>query len=108
MSQPEILMSETVSLSLSSFTSHVTEAITRKAFRFESRRYWPAKTVNNYLKTPEEMDAEFRLEASMNTVRKSDCTPIHDLYGKMMENEDGNTNTYGPDVTHSGFMEENY
>ena len=54
------------------------------------------------------MDAEFSLEMNMNKLMSKKYTDVYDTYGRMIQSKDGNTNTYSPDDTHSGFMEENY
>ncbi|MFC0771757.1 hypothetical protein [Terrimonas alba] len=61
-------------------------------------------TVNNYLKTPEEMDADFFLE--MNSLKSH----ARDQYNKLDTTRRpwDRHNEYIPDNIHSGFMEENY
>jgi hypothetical protein len=63
--------------------------------------------VDNYLKSPEEMEAEFSFV--MNT-RKDDFDTRNDRYesyGRTPNNTDGYFNITHPEQ-HSGFMEENY
>ena len=106
MNQSETLIAETT-FSFSELKKTVTGAIEKQIFRFEKNRADLVKTINNYLKTPEEMDAEFFLEMNANKLMKKEYTGIFDTYDRII-NKDGNTNTYGPDDTPSGFMEENY
>lgn len=108
MNQSETLIAETT-FSFSDLKKNVTGAIEKQIFRFEKNRTDLVKTINNYLKTPEEMDAEFCLEMNMNKLMMKEYTGIFDTYDRMIiKNMDGDTNTYGPDDTPSGFMEENY
>ncbi len=74
-----------------------------KMIRFEKDL---GSTINNYLKTPEEIDAEFTLEMTNNKNTYTDHKDHLDSYGRIIYNI--NNNTYSPDYTHSGFMEENY
>lgn len=106
MNQSETLIAETT-FSFSELKKNVTGAIEKQIFRFEKHRTDLVKTINNYLKTPEEMDAEFSLEMNANKLMMKEYTGIFDTYDTII-NTDGNTNTYGPDDTPSGFMEENY
>jgi hypothetical protein len=107
MNQSETLIAETT-FSFSELKKNVTGVIENKTFRFERTRTDSVKTINNYLKTPEEMDAEFCLEMNMNKLMMKEYAGIFDTYGRIIKNKDGNTNTYSPDDTPSGFMEENY
>ncbi len=107
MNQSEPLIAETT-FSFSELKKNVTDTIEKKIFRFEKNCTNLAKNINNYLKTPEEMDAEFSLEMNMNKLMSKEYTDVYDTYGRMIQSKDGNTNTYSPDDTHSGFMEENY
>lgn len=66
------------------------------------------QTINNYLKTPAEMDAEFSLEMNTGKLMVQEHTDLPDTYGKLVEYKDDTSNTYDPDSTPSGFMEENY
>ena len=107
MNQSETLIAETT-FSFSDLKKNVTGVIEKQIFRFEKSRTELVKTINNYLKTPEEMDAEFFLEMNMNKLTTKEYTGIYDTYDRIIKNKDRNTNTYGPDDTPSGFMEENY
>jgi hypothetical protein len=107
MRPPEALIAETIR-SFSGLTKSTTEVIERRPYRFEKSLSYTAKTINNYLKTPEEMDAEFCLEMNTKRMMNKEYTSMYNTYRRMIENEDGNTNTYSPDDTPSGFMEENY
>lgn len=64
--------------------------------------------INNYLKTPEEMDAEFSLEMNINKSILKEHRDIFDTYGRVIKNKDKNIYAYSPDDTRSGYMEENY
>lgn len=107
MNQSETLIAESSFSSFTGLTKTVTEIIERKKQRFEKWDISPVKTINNYLKTPEEMDAEFCLEMNRNNKVNKEYAGIYGTYGTFVH-EDGNTNTYGSDGTPSGFMEENY
>ena len=63
-------------------------------------------TINNYLKSPEEIDAEFTLEMNNSKTMFEEHDYHFDTYGRLINNS--NSNAYNPDYTHSGFMEENY
>ena len=63
-------------------------------------------TINNYLKTPEEIDAEFTLEMNTSKTMFVEHDDHFDTYGRLINNS--NANAYSSDYTHSGFMEENY
>jgi len=107
MNQSETLIAETA-ISFSEFKKNTTTVVENKTFRFERTRTDTVKMINNYLKSPEEMDAEFCLEMNTNKLMIKEYTGIFDTYGTINKNKDGNINTYSPDDTHSGFMEENY
>jgi hypothetical protein len=57
-------------------------------------------SINNYLKTPAEMDADFCLEMGEHHSQVKEWI--------MLKKDGYIINAYGPDYTHSGFMEENY
>jgi hypothetical protein len=84
-------------------------ATDNRLFRYERNRpeMFLEKTINHYLKTSAEMDAEFSME--MNTAKLMTWRQVdtHDTYSTIVF-KDGHTNAYSPDVTPSGFMEENY
>ena len=107
MNQSETLIAETT-ISFSEIKKNTTGIVEGKMFRFERTRTDSVKMINNYLKTPEEMDAEFCLEMNTNKLVMKEYTGVSDTYGRILKNKDGNSNTYSPDDTHSGFMEENY
>ncbi len=76
-----------------------------KVFGYERR--FASSGLDNHLKSPVEMDAEFLMEMStarFMTWHYSD----HYKDKSVMVYTDGSTNTYNPDLTPSGFMEENY
>jgi hypothetical protein len=63
-------------------------------------------SINNYLKTPEEIDAE--LSSEMNSPRETlaEHKFLMEIYGRIFKNR--SDNAYNPDNNPSGFMEENY
>jgi predicted aldo/keto reductase-like oxidoreductase len=63
-------------------------------------------SINNYLKTPEEIDAELCLEMSNRKTAFAEHKDIMDSYGRIFKNR--SDNAYSPDNNPSGFMEENY
>jgi len=107
MNQSETLIAETA-FPFSELKKNVTGVIENKTLRFERNRTGSVKTINNYLKTPEEMDAEFCLEMNTNKLMIKEYSGLFDTYGRLMKNKDGNTNMYSSNDTPSGFMEENY
>lgn len=62
--------------------------------------------INNYLKTPEEIDVELCLEMSNKNVAFAEYKDIIDPDGRIFKNR--SDNAYSPDNNPSGFMEENY
>lgn len=64
--------------------------------------------VNNYLKTPEEMEAEFCFVINTRRARYQERDSMMDLAGNSNFKTDGYMNTSNLDETFSGFMEENY
>ena len=63
-------------------------------------------SINNYLKTPEEIDAELRLEMNSRKEVFAEHKNLTDSGGRIFKNR--NDNAYSPDNNPSGFMEENY
>ena len=63
-------------------------------------------SINNYLKTPEEIDAELSLEMNSRKEAFAEHKDLLDSYGRIFKNR--SDNAYGPDNNPSGFMEENY
>ena len=63
-------------------------------------------SINNYLKTPEEIDAELCLEMNTRKAAFAEHKDLSDSYGRIFKNR--SDNAYGPDNNPSGFMEENY
>ena len=63
--------------------------------------------VNNYLKTPEEMEADFCFVVNPRSAfpERSDS---FDSYGRLIKRTDGYMNIHGLDEVLSGPMEENY
>ena len=64
--------------------------------------------VNDYLKSPEEMEAEFCFVINTRRAKYQDRESMLDLAGKLNLKTDGYMNTSTLDETFSGFMEENY
>ncbi len=62
--------------------------------------------INNYLKTPEEIDAELCLEMNSKKAALAEHRDPMDSYGRIFKNR--SDNAYIPDNNPSGFMEENY
>jgi len=109
MNQTETVERETT-FSFSELRKKSVDLSEKKIFGFEKTRSNLSleQTINNYLKTPEEMEAEFTLEMNTSKLMIKEYTDIFDTYGRLAQNKDGHTNTYSPDDTSSGFMEENY
>ena len=61
-------------------------------------------TINDYLKTPEEMDVDFYLEMNSLKTHLRDLHTSPDSEGRLTDNY----NNFFLNNTHSGFMEENY
>ena len=104
MNQAETLHAEMqMPFSFAEIKRTVVNKMQQKKFRFEKNL---GTSINNYLKTPEEIDAEFFLE--MNSRKKifSEHNDHLDTFGRILNIS--NSNAYSPDYTHSGFMEENY
>jgi 16S rRNA C967 or C1407 C5-methylase (RsmB/RsmF family) len=64
------------------------------------------QSINNYLKTPEEIDADFshqiNFQGMVVAVEKNSS------YTKLVEYKDGYINIHDPESITQGFMEENY
>lgn len=62
--------------------------------------------INNFLKTPEEMDADFsqrvNFQGMIAAVEKNFS------HTKLVEYKDGYINIHDPEIINQGFMEENY
>ena len=63
-------------------------------------------SINNYLKTPEEIDAELCLEMNNRKDALAEHKDLIDSFGRIFKNR--SDNAYSPDNNPSGFMEENY
>ena len=63
-------------------------------------------SINNYLKTPEEIDAELSSEMNSRKEIFAEHKFLMDSYGRIFKNR--SDNAYSPDNNPSGFMEENY
>ena len=109
MNQADTLNIE-AAFSFSELNKNVAGISEKKIFRFEKNQANRpfVKPINNYLKTPEEMDAEFSLEMNANKSILKEHIDIFDTYGRIIKNTDILIYSYSTDDTHSGFMEENY
>jgi hypothetical protein len=96
--------------SFSELRKKVVNTSEKKIFGFEKTRANLSleQTINDYLKSPAEMDAEFSMAMNTGKLMMQEHTDIFDTYGRLVEFRDGKNNTYSSDGTHSGFMEENY
>ena len=96
--------------SFSELRKKVAELSEKKVFGFEktNTNLSLEQTINNYLKTPAEMDAEFSLEMNTGKLVVQEHKDLFDTYGRLVEYKDDNSKTYSPDSDPSGFMEENY
>ena len=63
-------------------------------------------SINNYLKTPEEIDTELRQEMYNRRGIMNEHKFLMDTYERVFKNR--SDNAYSPDNNPSGFMEENY
>ena len=81
-------------------------------FTAEMLRNSPTRTmeqsVNNYLKTPEEMEAEFCFVINSRRAAYYETNDSYDTYGRLIKKTDGYMNIHNLDEALSGFMEENY
>lgn len=102
MNQTDILYFE-IPLSHQESNKPVVSGSLGKMIRFEKDL---GSTINNHLKTPEEIDAEFTLEMTNSKNGYTNHKDHLDSYGRIIYNI--NNNKYNPDYNHSGFMEENY
>lgn len=64
--------------------------------------------VNNYLKTPEEIEAEFCFVINTRKTDFDESDDSNDTYGRLTKKTDGYMNIHNLDEKLSGFMEENY
>ena len=91
-------------------TGNFSIAIEEKIFESvgNSNESLPAteQPVNNYLKTPEEMEADFCFV--INSRRAFEKDDSFDTYGRLIMRTDGYMNIQGLDEILSGSMEENY
>ncbi|MGZ5219290.1 MAG: hypothetical protein ACXWWD_09570 [Chitinophagaceae bacterium] len=109
MEQTGTLKMETT-FSFSELRKKVVDISEKKVFGFEKTRANLSleQTINDYLKSPAEMDAEFSLAMHTGKLMIREHSDIFDTYGRLVEFRDGKNNTYCSDNTPSGFMEENY
>jgi hypothetical protein len=101
MKQAETLSMETA-FSFSDLTTIA--ALQHKSFNYSTTKtdLYLQNTINNYLKTPEEMDADFFLEMNSLKSHLRDQNKELDTIRQFLEKH----TTY--DTISSGFMEENY
>ena len=102
MNQTETLQMQ-MPFSFAEIKKPVVNNLQQKKLRFEKNL---GTSINNYLKTPEEIDAEFSLEMNSSKKTFTEHTSHPDIFGRILNNS--NSNTYNSDFAHSGFMEENY
>ena len=89
-----------------SFAEISTFAVTStqdKNIRLEKK---PIAPINNYLKTPEEIEAELCFEMNNKKAAFAKRNDLMDSYGRIFKNR--SDNAYSSDNNPSGFMEENY
>jgi hypothetical protein len=75
-------------------------------FRFAETPRPTVMEINNYLKTPEEMEAEFCFVINTRKAPYYEVDDSFDTYGRIRKKTDGYINM--PNLDLSGFMEENY
>jgi len=89
------------------FTKRInTLTVTPTRYKNFSLEIETISSINNYLKTPEEIEAELCLEMNNRTAAFAEHKDIMDSYGRIFKNR--SDNAYSPDNNPSGFMEENY
>jgi hypothetical protein len=76
-------------------------------FRFEKNSSQSSE-INNYLKTPEEMEAEFCFVINTRKAAFEEKDDSLDSYNRLKLKTDGYMNIHRLEETFSGFMEENY
>jgi|GEM_PF-3654557 len=77
-----------------------------RLFKFEQAKF--GSETNNYLKSPEEMEAEFCYVINTRRATYEELGDGFETYGGLKMKTDGNMNIHRLDETFSGFMEENY
>ena len=80
-------------------------------FRFggdNGNRATMEQPVNNYLKSPEEIEAEFCFVINSRKAAYQELEDSFDTYGRLKMKTDGYMNIHNLDEALSGFMEENY
>ena len=88
--------------------SYAGETLFRDDILRNSSKNGMEQSVNNYLKTPEEMEAEFCFVINSRRATLSAMDDRYDSYGRIKKTTDGYMNIHTLDETLSGFMEENY
>ena len=98
--------------SFSGIKNSVRNFVSSQLFRFERKNAEKQmqQPVNNYFKTPEEMEADFSLEMSgqITLFKEKTAEEIYLLAISHSESKDGYFNIPDPVNINSGFMEENY
>ena len=89
--------------SFAEFKKKVINSTPHKLMRFDKSL---GTSINNYLKSPEEIDAEFTLEMNNSKTMFVEHDDHLETYGRLINNS--SSNAYYPDYSHSGYMEENY
>lgn len=102
MNEVETLQVE-MPFSFSEIRSFAVNTTQDKHSHFEKRS---VTSINNYLKTPEEIDAELCLEMNSRKEAITEHKDLMDSYERIFKNR--SDNAYSPDNNPSGFMEENY
>lgn len=91
-----------------SMSGHLHRGFEKYPARFKLADFQGDRAVNNYLKSPEEIEAEFCLEMNNSKLSYSNFSGRGEHFISMISYQDGQMNTYSPDIDPSGFMEENY
>jgi hypothetical protein len=91
-----------------SMTGHLQRSFEKHPARFKLSDFQGDRAVNNYLKSPEEIEAEFCLEMNNSKSSYSTFSGRGEKFVSIISYQDGQMNTYSPDIDPSGFMEENY
>ncbi len=77
-------------------------------FKYDKSGISTTDSINNYLKTPEEMEAEFSFVINTRRAAFQEKDDSFDTFGRLKMKTDGYMNIPNLEETFSGFMEENY
>lgn len=88
--------------------SFIQETVFTHDFQRNSSIAAMEQSVNNYLKTPEEMEAEFCFVINSRRAAYYETDGRNDSFGQSNKTTDGYMNIHNLDEALSGFMEENY